>query len=127
MKNPEFFHLQIKNSHNHTLENIARSFAKISQETKATVFKIYEDKKSPSQAKKIMEKNLDPLQTINRRIFPRNNDYYRLYYRWLVGRFGEQNGEEMWAKLDEMTKNYTGKCSFTSNFIIKVKFNHSVT
>ena len=112
-KNPLVVTISVHNEHNHPLDNAARTFAKISNDTKNKIYSLFEDKKTPSQARKIHERNMSPLDTIDRSMYPRRNDYYRLYYSWLHGRYGAENGPEMWAKLQEAVSKYEGKCYFS--------------
>ena len=109
--------LQIKSSgsHNHPLNNVAHTFAKILPETKEKIFALYEDRKSPSEARKIIEKNFNPTETTDRSIFPRNNDYYTLFYKWQEYKYAKENGPAMFKKLKERLTDYDGKFFYSGN------------
>ena len=116
-KSPKIFHIWQLNDHNHSLDLVARSFAKIKSKTVEKIHELFNEDKTPSEARKQIEKNLTPIETVDRSEFPRNNDYYSLYYKWQKQLYGDENGPQMFAKIGEFLSKYDGKFFYSRIFV----------
>ena len=96
----------VDNSHSHQIIAHALTFIKIGNETIEKINTLFENSHSPASARHEIEKKAQLQDLADRSIYPRPQDYYRLYYKWLNGKYGEENGENMFLKLRENIENY---------------------
>lgn len=99
---PNVLVVKLNGIHNHEVDGAhAQSFRKILPETILSVEKLFENDVRPIDAKNEIENSLTLEQITDRSLNPSKSDMYMLYYKWIVNRYGPENGPTMFEKLEE--------------------------
>ena len=117
--NPKLCFISIEGSHNHDFGFHAQSFQSILPETIERIHCLFDKKNTPSETKKIIERDIAYEKLTDRSLYPRYCDYYRLFYKWQLAKFGADNGPEMFMKLEsKLELEYTGKFYYSRIYIL---------